>query len=296
MVSFLLRRFISHSHRLPHENPLGLPKDKQGPEIPRMRKGLPIRQKIPNVKKIILVASGKGGVGKSTVSVNFAMALKQLGHQVGILDADLFGPSVPKLLNLAGEPRISNDGKLFPLSNYGLQSMSMGYLIPPDSPVVWRGLMVMKALQQLLYEVEWSNLDYLVIDMPPGTGDTQLTISQQLKVDGAVIVSTPQDIALIDAVKGISMFEKVNIPILGMVQNMSHYLCPNCGHESHIFGDGGVVAKAKERGIDTLGSIPLNEQICVSSDAGKPLVVSEPDSLLSKAYVEMAENIIKKTT
>lgn len=278
-----------------HENPLGLPKTKN-PEVPRMQKGLPIRQKIANVKKIILVASGKGGVGKSTVSVNFAMALKGLGQKVGILDADLFGPSIPKLMNLSGEPRISDTGKLIPLTNYGLESMSMGYLIPPDSPVVWRGLMVMKALQQLLYEVEWSNLDYLVVDMPPGTGDTQLTISQQLKVDGAVIVSTPQDIALIDAVKGISMFEKVNIPILGLVQNMSYYLCPNCNHESHIFGDSGAINKARERGIDVLGSIPLNEKICQTSDAGKPLVVSEADTALAKAYYEVAQHVLDKTS
>lgn len=285
-------RLLNTSTRILHENPLGLPK--KGPDVPRMQKGLPIRQRIPNVKNIILVASGKGGVGKSTVSINFAMGLKSLGKRVGILDADLFGPSIPKLLNLSGEPRISDNGKLIPLTNYGLQSMSMGYLIGPESPVVWRGLMVMKALQQLLYEVEWSNLDYLVIDMPPGTGDTQLTISQQLKVDGAIIVSTPQDIALIDAVKGISMFEKVNIPILGMVQNMSYYLCPNCNHESHIFGDDGALAKAKERGLDVLGSIPLNERICESSDAGKPLVVSEPDSVLAKSYIDMAQNVVNK--
>ncbi|CAH6720663.1 cytosolic Fe-S cluster assembly factor Cfd1p [[Candida] jaroonii] len=257
-----------------------------------MSKGLPIKQKIPNVNRILLVSSGKGGVGKSTVSINFAMSLKKLGKKVGILDADLFGPSIPKLLNLNGEPRISDNGKLIPLSNYGLESMSMGYLIAPENPVVWRGLMVMKALQQLLYEVEWSKLDYLIIDMPPGTGDTQLTISQQLKVDGAVIVSTPQDIALIDAVKGISMFQKVNIPILGMVQNMSYFLCPNCNHESHIFGNEGAIKKAKELNLDVLASIPLNEQICESADNGKPIVLQ--DTPISDNYLQLAQAVLNK--
>ncbi|AOA61762.1 GQ67_01581T0 [Komagataella phaffii] len=181
--------------------------------MPRMSKGLPIRQKIPNVEKVILVSSGKGGVGKSTVSTNLALSLRNLGLKTGLLDADLFGPSIPKLMNLAGEPRITETGKLIPLVNYGIQTMSMGYLISEENAVVWRGLMVMKALQQLLFEVQWEDLDILVIDMPPGTGDTQLTISQQVKVDGSVIVSTPQDIALLDAVKGITMFNKVNIPV-----------------------------------------------------------------------------------
>lgn len=287
-------RFISFTNLRRHENPLGLPKTKGGPEIPRMSKGLPIKQRIPNVEKIVLVSSGKGGVGKSTTSVNIALGLKKLGKRVGILDADLFGPSIPKLLNLSGEPRLSDNGRLLPLSNYGLESMSMGYLIAPENPVVWRGLMVMKALQQLLFEVEWSNLDYLVIDMPPGTGDTQLTISQQIKVDGAIIVSTPQDIALIDAVKGISMFEKVNIPILGLVQNMSFFLCPNCNHESHIFGNEGAVKKAEEMNIDVLGSIPLNELVCEQSDSGKPVVISHPDSPVSLPYIEIAKLISQK--
>lgn len=270
---------------------MGLPR-KDAPEMPRMLRGLPVRQKIPNVGKIILVSSGKGGVGKSTVSVNLAMSLKNLGKKVGILDADIFGPSIPKLLKLSGEPRISDSGKLLPLKNYGLESMSMGYLVPPENAVVWRGLMVMKALQQLLFEVEWSNLDYLVVDMPPGTGDTQLTISQQLKVDGAVIVSTPQDMALIDAVKGIAMYEKVNIPILGLVQNMSFYVCPNCNHEGHIFGNEGAVKKANEMGIRVLGSIPLNEKICEASDNGKPVTVLDPQSPVSQPYLTIAEKLV----
>lgn len=243
---------------------------------------------------MIVVASGKGGVGKSTVSVNLALALQQLGNRVGILDVDIFGPSIPKLLNLSGEPRLSDDGRLLPLSNYGLESMSMGYLIPPENAVVWRGLMVMKALQQLLFEVKWNKLDYLVIDMPPGTGDTQLTISQQVKVDGAVIVSTPQDIALIDAVKGITMFNKVNIPIIGLVQNMSYFLCPNCNHESHVFGTDGALKEAKKQNLRLLGSIPLNEEICLQSDKGKPVVVSHVDEdPLTKPYFDIAQEVLK---
>lgn len=292
-------RSLRTSSKLFHENPLGLPRNAGAgagaPSIPRMQRGLPIKQSIPGVKKVILVSSGKGGVGKSTVSVNVALALNKLGKNVGILDADIFGPSIPRLLSLLGEPRISEElGKLYPLSNYGVETMSMGYLVPPESAVVWRGLMVMKALQQLLFEVEWSSLDYLVIDMPPGTGDTQLTISQQIKVDGAIIVSTPQDIALMDAVKGITMFNKVNIPILGMVQNMSYFICPNCDHESHIFGSDGAKREAEKYGLQILGSIPLKEDICIQSDKGKPVVVSHPDLNLSKPYIEIAESVISK--
>lgn len=274
-----------------HENPLGLPKTSKAPTIPRASLGLPTRQRIPNVKKIVLVSSAKGGVGKSTVAVNTALALQKTGKPTGILDVDIFGPSIPRLLNLEGEPRLSETGKLLPLSNYGLPSMSMGYLVSPESPVVWRGLMVMKALQQLLFEVEWPKLEYLVIDMPPGTGDTQLTISQQLKVDGAVIVSTPQDIALIDAIKGIELFKKVNIPILGLVQNMNYFVCPNCLHESHIFGTEGARKEAERQGLAVLGSIPLNEKICINSDAGKPIVVSEPDTPLAEAYINIAKRV-----
>ena len=288
--------FHTSIHRL-HENPLGLPKVKKegkAPDIPRMSKGLPIKQKIPGVNKILLVSSAKGGVGKSTVSINIALALQGLGKKVGVLDTDVFGPSIPRLLNLSGEPRISEDGKLIPLTNYGVESMSMGYLINPENAIVWRGLMVMKALQQLLFEVKWTNLDYLVVDMPPGTGDTQLTISQQLKVDGSIIVTTPQDIALIDAVKGIAMFNKVNIPILGLVQNMSYFVCPNCDHESHIFGTDGAQREAKKHHLDVLGSIPLNEEICTQSDNGKPVIVSNPDSKVSQPYIDIAQKVITK--
>lgn len=286
------RQSIHTSRQTLHENPLGLPKRGKEPSIPQMSRGLPIKQRISGVNKVILVSSGKGGVGKSTVSVNLALALKSLGSKVGILDADIFGPSIPKLLNLSGEPRINEDGQLLPLSNYGLESMSMGYLVPAENAVVWRGLMVMKALQQLLFEVKWSSLDYLVIDMPPGTGDTQLTISQQLKVDGAVIVSTPQDIALIDAIKGIAMFKKVNIPLLGLVQNMSYFNCPNCNHKSHIFGSEGAIREAKNHNLELLGSIPLNEKICIQSDKGKPIVLTNP--AIAGPYVEIAKLVMSK--
>lgn len=290
----IAKRGLHLSRPALHENPLGLPKKGKGPEMPRMSRGLPIKQKIPSVDKILLVSSAKGGVGKSTVSVNTAMALRKMGKATGLLDVDIFGPSIPKLMNLSGEPRISDGGKLLPLSNYGVPTMSMGYLVPPENAVVWRGLMVMKAVQQLMFEVEWPALDYLVVDMPPGTGDTQLSITQQLKVDGALVVSTPQDIALIDAVKGLAMFEKVHTPVLGLVQNMSHYVCPNCNHESHIFGNDGVTEKAKKHGVDVVANIPLNEIICSQSDSGKPVVVSHPDSPLSQPYMDLASSVISK--
>lgn len=285
-------RGLKYSRLLRHENPLGLPK--RPAEIPRMSKGLPIKQRIPGVKKILLVSSGKGGVGKSTVSTNIAMGLNHLGKRVGILDADIFGPSIPRMMKLKGEPRMSDNGKLLPLTNYGVQSMSMGYMIEESNPIVWRGLMVMKALQQLLFEVEWDNLDYLVIDMPPGTGDTQLTISQQLKVDGSIIVSTPQDIALLDAVKGITMFNKVNIPIVGLVQNMSHYICPNCNHESHIFGTEGTRREAKKHDLELLGLIPIHEDICTYSDSGKPIVVAEPEGKVAGYYLDISRRVVEK--
>ncbi|KAF3194490.1 hypothetical protein TWF225_007025 [Orbilia oligospora] len=209
----MYRRAFHTARQLWHENPLGLPRSGAPPQIPRMQRGLPQKQKIKNVNKVIAVSSAKGGVGKSTVAVNLALGLSSLGRRTGILDTDIFGPSIPRLLNLSGEPRLSEKNQLIPLSNYGLQSMSMGYLVDPENAVVWRGLMVMKALQQLLHEVEWSELDVLVLDLPPGTGDTQLTITQQVELDGAVIISTPQDIALIDAIKGIDMFSKVKVPV-----------------------------------------------------------------------------------
>ncbi|GMM27550.1 hypothetical protein DAMA08_002660 [Martiniozyma asiatica (nom. inval.)] len=246
------------------------------------------------LKKNLVFSSGKGGVGKSTVSANLAIALSNLNLKIGLLDADIFGPSVPKLMNLKGEPRLSDDGKLIPLKNYGIQTMSMGYLIPnEDSPIVWRGLILQKALQQLMFDVQWSNLDVLVVDLPPGTGDVQITLSQMLKIEGAVIVSTSQDLALIDVKKGIAMFNKVQIPILGLVENMSVFICPNCNHEEHLFGNEGALKEAERLGIEHLGSIPLNKSICQRSDEGYPIAL-EQDSPLSKTYYTVAQSIKKK--
>ncbi|CAG8650081.1 43052_t:CDS:2, partial [Gigaspora margarita] len=263
----------------------------------RMRRGLPTKKSIHGVKHIIAVASGKGGVGKSTLAINLALAIASFRHRVGVLDADIFGPSIPRLLNLKAEPQTSEKGDLIPLANFGVKAMSMGFLVGEDSPIVWRGLMeslniflltilVMKALQQLLHQVQWGELDLLVIDMPPGTGDTQLTISQQIVLDGIVIVSTPQDIALVDARKGANMFTKVNVPILGIVQNMSVFVCPNCQHKVHIFGQNGVLKTSKEMGLDYLGDIPLDADICELSDFGTPVVVTKPDSFNAQCYKE----------
>ncbi|CZS89571.1 related to Nbp35p and human nucleotide-binding protein [Rhynchosporium agropyri] len=282
-------RLFSTFRCLRHENPLGLPR--RG-TIPRMQRGLPERRRIKDVKKVIAVSSAKGGVGKSTIAVNLALAYARLGLRSGILDTDIFGPSIPTLLNLSGEPRLSENNQLIPLSNYGVKSMSMGYLVGDSAPVVWRGLMVMKALQQLLHEVDWVGLDILVLDLPPGTGDTQLTITQQIVLDGAVIVSTPQDIALKDAVKGINMFKTIKTPILGMVQNMSLFTCPHCHNSTHIFGShSGVNHACKKYGIDFLGDIPLHASICDDADRGKPTVVAEPESDRGKAFIQLAETV-----
>ncbi|KAG0175117.1 hypothetical protein DFQ28_005028 [Apophysomyces sp. BC1034] len=250
---------------------------------------------IPGVKKVVAVASGKGGVGKSTTAVNIALAAAGLKQKVGILDADIFGPSIPSLMNLKGEPDLTEQGdRLIPLTNYGVKCMSMGFLVDKEAPVVWRGLMVMKALQQLLHQVDWGHLDLLVIDMPPGTGDVQLTISQQVVLDGAVIISTPQDIALIDVVKGTNMFKKVDVPILGVVQNMSMFICPNCQHETHIFGHDGAAQMAQKMNLPLLGQVPLHADICKLSDAGQPIVVSQPDSAFAAHYREIASNMLDR--
>ncbi|KAI8071231.1 P-loop containing nucleoside triphosphate hydrolase protein [Gongronella butleri] len=293
------RRFFSHTRQILHENPLGLPRSPRSaaarppPTMPRAQRGLPKKLPIPGVKKVVVVSSGKGGVGKSTTAVNIALATAAMKHRVGILDADIFGPSVPSLMNLQGEPDLTETGdRLVPLINYGVQCMSMGFLVDKEAPVVWRGLMVMKALQQLLHQVAWDNLDYLFVDMPPGTGDVQLTLSQQVVIDGAVIVSTPQDIALIDAVKGTNMFKKVDVPILGLVQNMSLFVCPNCNHETHIFGQDGAARMAEKLDIPFLGEVPLHADICQLSDAGQPIVVSHPESSFATHYRSIATNIV----
>ena len=244
------------------------------------------------LRHIIAVASGKGGVGKSTTAVNLALALKQLGLSVGILDADVYGPSLPRMMGLAGQRPTSPDGKtLVPLEAYGTKVMSIGFLVAEDQPVVWRGPMVMGALQQMMDDVQWGPLDVLVVDMPPGTGDAQLSLSQRVPLAGAVIVSTPQDIALLDARKGLNMFRKVDVPVLGIVENMSMYICPNCGHEAHIFGHGGAKAEASKLDTPFLGEIPLDIEIRETSDGGTPIIETRPDSPHAAAYLSVAQKI-----
>jgi ATP-binding protein involved in chromosome partitioning len=249
---------------------------------------------IDNVKNIIAVASGKGGVGKSTTAVNLALALSAEGARVGVLDADIYGPSQPRMLGISGKPE-SKDGKtLEPMTSYELQAMSIGFLIDEETPMIWRGPMVTQALEQLLNDTNWDELDYLVIDLPPGTGDTQLTLAQKVPVSGAVVVTTPQDIALLDARKGFKMFEKVEVPILGIVENMSIHICSKCGHEEHIFGEGGGERMAKEYGVNFLGALPLETRIREETDAGKPTVVAEPDARPSLIYREIARKAAAK--
>lgn len=247
---------------------------------------------LPGVKNIIAVSSGKGGVGKSTTAVNLALALAHEGARVGLLDADIYGPSQPQMLGIGDAQPDSSDGKTMqPLEAYGLQANSIGFLIDPEQPMVWRGPLVTQALRQLLFDTQWKELDYLVIDMPPGTGDIQLTLAQSVPVTGAVIVTTPQDIALLDARKGLKMFEKVGIPILGIIENMSIHVCSNCGHAEHIFGAGGGAAMCQEYGVPFLGDLPLDIRIRTQTDAGKPTVVAEPDGPLAQAYLGIARRV-----
>lgn len=246
---------------------------------------------MPNVRNIIAIASGKGGVGKSTVAANLALALAAEGARVGMLDADIYGPSQPTMLGISGQPS-SKDGKTFdPLERHGIQASSIGFLIDPDQPMVWRGPMVTSALQQLLTLTNWRDLDYLVIDMPPGTGDIQLTLAQQVPVTGAVIVTTPQDIALLDASKGLRMFEKVGVPILGLIENMATHICSQCGHEEHIFGAGGAAKMAQRFGVEVLGSLPLDIRIREHADSGAPTVVADPQSDIAQLYRAMARRV-----
>jgi ATP-binding protein involved in chromosome partitioning len=249
---------------------------------------------VSGIKNIIAVASGKGGVGKSTTAVNLALALAAEGAAVGILDADIYGPSQPMMLGISGRPE-SKDGKsLEPMEGHGLQASSIGFLIDADTPMVWRGPMVTQALEQLLKDTRWRNLDYLVVDLPPGTGDIQLTLAQKVPVTGAVIVTTPQDIALIDARKGLKMFEKVGIPILGVVENMALHVCPKCGHESHIFGEGGAARMCRDYGTELLGQLPLDAEIRAQTDSGRPTVVSDPDGHAAAIYKAIARRCAVK--
>jgi len=249
---------------------------------------------LPQVKNIIAVASGKGGVGKSTTAVNLALALAAEGARVGILDADIYGPSQPMMMGIEGRPESEDGQTMEPLENYGVQVMSIGFLVNQDEAMIWRGPMATQALEQLLRQTNWKDLDYLIVDMPPGTGDIQLTLSQRVPMTGAVIVTTPQDIALLDARKGVAMFEKVGVPILGVVENMAVHVCTNCGHVEHIFGEGGGKRYAAEKGIDYLGALPLNLQIRLQADNGKPTVVSDPDGEVAGIYKAVARQVAIK--
>ncbi len=266
-----------HDHAHPHAHPHG-----------------PQKLLVPSIKSIVAVASGKGGVGKSTTAANLALALSAIGRKVGVLDADIYGPSMPRMLGISGRPH-SRDGKtLEPMSNYGVECMSMGFLVAEDTPMIWRGPMVQSALTQMLRDVTWGELDVLVVDMPPGTGDAQLTMAQQVPLAGAVIVSTPQDIALLDARKGLAMFRKVDVPVLGFIENMSYFLCPHCGQRSDIFSHGGARKEAEKLGVEFLGEIPLDISIRETSDGGKPIVLSQPDSPNAKVYKQIATRLWEK--
>ncbi|MBX9907687.1 MAG: Mrp/NBP35 family ATP-binding protein [Beijerinckiaceae bacterium] len=247
---------------------------------------------IPGVKQIIAVASGKGGVGKSTTTANLAVALATLGLRVGVLDADIYGPSVPKIFGITGKPRLVQGRTLAPMEAYGLKIMSIGFLIDEETPMIWRGPMVISAITQMLREVAWGELDVLVVDMPPGTGDAQLTMAQQTPLAGAVIVSTPQDLALLDARRGVAMFRKVEVPILGIVENMSYFICPECGTRSDIFAHGGARHEAERQGVPFLGEVPLAMPIRETSDGGRPIVASDPDSGHAKAYLAIARKVM----
>lgn len=249
---------------------------------------------LSNVRAVIAVASGKGGVGKSTTAVNLAVAFARLGHRTGLLDADIYGPSMRRLLGVGGQPGSSDGARLDPMEAYGIKAMSMAFLVEEETPIVWRGPMVQSALEQMMRDVAWGPLDIMVVDMPPGTGDTQLTMAQRVPLAGAVIVSTPQDIALIDARKGLNMFRKVDVPVLGLIENMSYFSCPNCGHRSEIFGHGGAQREAERMGMDFLGEIPLHMAIRETSDGGHPIVAAEPDGEHAQAYMAIAKRLAAK--
>ncbi len=252
-------------------------------------------QMLPGVKYKIAVASGKGGVGKSTVSTNLSLALRKLGYSVGLLDADIYGPSQQMMLGISGQPQIDErDEKIMPMENHGIKTMSLGLITRPDEPVIWRGPMVMKALDQFLTDVKWGELDFMIIDLPPGTGDAQLTITQKVPLSGAVVVTTPQDVALIDARKGLAMFRKVNVPVLGIVENMSYFICRHCGEREEIFGHGGGKKTAEMLSVPFLGEVPIDPKVVVGGDSGEPIVVMEPNSPAAQAFAELARQIVQQ--
>ena len=251
---------------------------------------------LPGVKSVIAIASGKGGVGKSTTAVNLATAMAAQNVRVGLLDCDIYGPSIPRMLNLSGQPELVGERTLRPMANYGIKCMSIGFLVAEDTAMIWRGPMVMQALEQMMRDVDWGELDVLLCDLPPGTGDAQLTMAQRVPLTGAVIVSTPQDIALLDVTRGINMFQQVNVPIFGVVENMSYYVCPECGHRAEIFHHGGARETARRLGVDFLGEIPLHLDIRTTSDSGHPIVVTQPDSPHAASYRRIAAGLIDKAT
>jgi ATP-binding protein involved in chromosome partitioning len=265
-----------------------------GPPPPRGAVGVPppAANILPDVRFTVAVASGKGGVGKSTVAANLALALERIGRRVGLMDSDIYGPSQQMMMGIAEKPYVNEANRIVPPERHGVRVMSLGFLMDADQPVIWRGPMVMKAVEQFLQDVEWGALDFLVIDLPPGTGDAQLTLTQKIHLSGAVIVTTPQDVSLIDARKGLAMFQKVNVPLLGIVENMSYYICPKCGHRDEIFKHGGGRLTAEKLGVPFLGEIPLDPKVVAGGDAGVPIVAAEPKSAVTEAYLSIADAIV----
>ncbi len=279
----------AHSHAHDHAHEPAHEHAKPGPVVGA-------KPAIPGIRAVVAVASGKGGVGKSTTAVNLALGLKALGLKIGLMDADIYGPSIPRMLGISGRPNSPDGKKLLPMRNWGIVCMSMGFLVAEDTPMIWRGPMVMSAIEQMLRDVEWGELDVLVVDLPPGTGDAQLTMAQRVPLTGAIIVSTPQDIALLDARKGLNMFRKVDVPVFGIIENMSYFICPNCNHRSDIFSHGGAHKTADELGCDFLGEVPLHIAIRETSDGGEPIVASQPDSEHAKIYRAIAGKVAAKVT
>jgi ATP-binding protein involved in chromosome partitioning len=261
---------------------------------PAAAPGAPSGAILKDVRHTIAVASGKGGVGKSTVAANLALALERIGHRVGLMDSDIYGPSQQMMMGIDEKPYVNEANQIVPIERYGVKVMSLGFLMDVDQPVIWRGPMVMKAVEQFLQDVAWGALDDLVIDLPPGTGDAQLTLTQKIHLSGAVIVTTPQDVSLIDARKGLAMFQKVNVPVLGIVENMSYYLCTKCGHREEIFKHGGGRRTAEELGVPFLGEIPLDPKVALGGDAGRPIVAAEPKSAVAEAYFRIADAISRQ--